>query len=63
MPITPVNIVKNAITPSSITKGGYAFWGDAVVTWGDIAYGWGSPFASFANVVKNVITPANINKN
>ena len=52
MPISPVNKIKNAITPSSVTKGGYALWGDSVVTWGDTVLSWGSPFASMANLAK-----------
>lgn len=63
MPITPTNVTKNTITPGSIGKGGYAFWGDAVVTWGDIGFGWGSPYATFGNLSKNLITPTNVTKN
>ena len=63
MPITPTNKAKNTITPNSINKGGYAFWGDDVVTWGDADYGWGSPYATMANLAKNIITPANLTKN
>jgi len=66
MSITPKNLVKHTITPSSIgraRKGGYAFWGDPIVTWGDALYSWGSPFASFVNAVKHIISPINKVKN
>jgi len=63
MPITPVNKAKNAITPSSVTKGGYALWGDSVVTWGSASLSWGAPFASMVNRAKNIISPANKTKN
>lgn len=63
MPITPVNKPKNAITPTGARKGGFAFWGDPVVTWGDTGYGWGSPFFTFINRIKNIITPSNKAKN
>jgi len=59
MPISPTNKTKNAITPSSVTKGGYALWGDNAVTWGSASFSWGSPFASMVNRAKNIITPAN----
>lgn len=63
MPITPVNKVKNPITPTMKRRGGYAFWGDTTVTWGDALYNWGSPSASLVNLVKNDITPNNKVKN
>ena len=63
MPITPINRIKNSITPSNKHKGGYATWGDTIVTWGDIDYGWGSPYASMVNRAKNSITPTNKVKN
>lgn len=63
MPITPVNKAKNTITPTSARKGGYAFWGDPIVTWGDAVYNWGSPTATLANKAKNTITPVNKVKN
>jgi len=63
MPITPVNKAKNTITLSNNRKGGYAFWGDPIVTWGDANYNWGSPSSSFVNKVKNTITPVNKVKN
>lgn len=60
---TFVNIAKNSITPSQNNKGGYALWGDVIVTWGSAILTWGSPSSSFANVSKNAITPTNITKN
>lgn len=63
MPITPVNLAKNTITPNNKGKGGFAFWGDDIVTWGDSAYNWGSPSFSMVNRTKNTITPTNLNKN
>jgi hypothetical protein len=59
MPITPTNVTKNSITPTSGNKAGYALWGDLVATWGDPIFGWGSPYATFSNVSKNSITPTN----
>lgn len=59
MPITPVNLVKHTITPTAARKGGYAYWGDTVVTWGDAGYSWGSPFATMTNLTKHTITPVN----
>jgi len=63
MPISPVNKTKHNITPNNGRKGGYAFWGDDVVTWGDSGYSWGSPFASLVNLIKNIINPKNKVKN
>lgn len=63
MPITPINKAKNTITPNNKNKGGYAYWGDDIVTWGDSGYGWGSPFATLVNLVKNIIIPVNKTKN
>lgn len=63
MPITPKNLTKNIITPNSKNKGGYAFWGDDIVTWGDSSYYWSSPIASIVNLVKNIISPSNKTKN
>lgn len=63
MPITPVNISKNSITPLSSNKGGYALWGDDDVIWGSTILNWGSPSATFANISKNSITPTNVSKN
>lgn len=59
MPITPTNAQKHTITPASGRKGGYAFWGDPIVTWGDASYGWGSPYAALTNQAKHTITPTN----
>ena len=59
MPIAPVNKAKNAITPNSFKKSGYATWGDDVATWGDAILAWGSPFATMVNLSKNSITPVN----
>lgn len=56
---TFTNQTKNVITPSSSNKGGYALWGDDVVTWGDADFGWGSPYFSMVNLAKNSITPVN----
>lgn len=61
--ITPTNLAKNVISPNSLRKGGYAFWGDDVVTWGDALYKWGSPSATTVNLTKNTITPTNQVKN
>jgi len=61
--ITPTNKTKNTITPNSVTKGGYALWGDDVVTWGSSTLSWGSPFATLVNLAKNIITPGNKTKN
>lgn len=63
MPIVPVNKAKNSISPVNKRKGGFAFWGDTVVTWGDSGYGWGAPFATFVNKIKNAISPTNKTKN
>lgn len=63
MPITPVNLTKNTITPNGQRKGGYAFWGDDVVTWGDATYNWGSPSSTIVNASKNIISPVNQVKN
>ena len=63
MPITPTNLAKNSISPSTVNKAGYALWGDTTVNWGDADFGWGSPYASFANLSKNTITPTNLTKN
>lgn len=63
MPITPTNLAKNAITPNSVKKSGYATWDDDVATWGDAVFAWGSPFASLVNKVKNIISPNNKDKN
>ena len=63
MPISPINKTKNAITPSSTNKSGYALWGDNVVTWGSASFSWGAPFASMVNRAKNIISPANKTKN
>lgn len=63
MPITPVNKVKNAITPTTHNKSGYALWGDNEVTWGDAVLTWGAPYATVVNRAKNTITPVNKVKN
>jgi hypothetical protein len=63
MPITPTNLDKNAITPNSVKKSGYATWGDDVATWGDSVITWGAPSFSMVNRTKNSITPNNLNKN
>ncbi len=63
MPITPTNIPKNSITPTSSNKGGYALWGDTVFTWGDVIATWGAPSFTFTNQTKNSITPTNVTKN
>ena len=61
--ITPKNLQKNNISPNNARRGGYALWGDSVVTWGSASLSWGSPFASMVNKAKNIISPANKTKN
>lgn len=64
MPITPTNLSKNAITPSSNRKSGFAFWDDSVATWDSVTYLWDSPINTFTtNLSKNTITPTNQTKN
>lgn len=60
---TLTNITKNTGTMSSLNKGGYALWGDTVVTWGDSILMWGSPVDTIANASKNTSSITNITKN
>jgi hypothetical protein len=63
MPITPTNLSKHTVTPSSTRKGGYAFWDDSEVTWDSAIYLWDSPIATFTtNLSKHTVTPTNQTK-
>lgn len=63
MAIVPINLVKNAITPTRVSKGGYAVWDDPIITWDSSTAFWDSPLASFTtNLTKHSITPTNQTK-
>lgn len=62
MPITPINLAKNSITPSSRSKTFNGVYG--VARYGISTYGTGTAGAGiFVNLAKNTTTPANLTKN
>lgn len=61
--ISPNNLAKNSVTPSSRRKGGYALWDDSITTWDSITLCWDSPVYSVSNLDKNSIAPTNKVKN
>lgn len=63
MPITPTNLPKNTITPTSTNKGGYALWDDNEVSWDSSILFWDSPYSPITNLTKTAITPTNLPKN
>lgn len=62
MPITPTNLTKHTIIPSSSKKSGYVTWDDNVTTWDSSTLFWDSPLSSMTNLTKHSITPTNLVK-
>lgn len=64
MPITPTNLAKNSIIPTTTNKGGVVLWSDNEITWDSVIGLWDSPLVSFnVNLSKNIIIPTNLVKN